>query len=95
DVEGVVFLPNEEIFAGLAQMGYEKPEVAEEGIAEEQVQVDAAVAAAFQETVAEDVVEDVTNEAIPSTLTPLSLPSPPSHDIPSTTQVQSSPPHQP
>nr|GEY85040.1 hypothetical protein [Tanacetum cinerariifolium] len=25
DVEGVVCLPNEEIFAGLAQMGYEKP----------------------------------------------------------------------
>nr|GFB64359.1 hypothetical protein [Tanacetum cinerariifolium] len=25
DAEGVVFLPNEEIFAGLAQMGYKKP----------------------------------------------------------------------
>nr|GFA22878.1 hypothetical protein [Tanacetum cinerariifolium] len=25
DAEGVVYLPNEEIFAGLAQMGYEKP----------------------------------------------------------------------
>nr|GFC99854.1 hypothetical protein [Tanacetum cinerariifolium] len=25
DAEGVVCLPNEEIFAGLAQMGYEKP----------------------------------------------------------------------
>nr|GFC92250.1 hypothetical protein [Tanacetum cinerariifolium] len=25
DVEGVVCLPNDEIFAGLAQMGYEKP----------------------------------------------------------------------
>nr|GEU72935.1 reverse transcriptase domain-containing protein [Tanacetum cinerariifolium] len=39
--------------------------------------------------------EDVANEAIPSTPTPLILPSPPSHDIPSTNQVQSSPPHQP
>nr|GEU87439.1 hypothetical protein [Tanacetum cinerariifolium] len=174
DAEGVVCLPNEEIFAGLAQMGYEKPstkltfykaffssewnlvrnvessskfymypwfiqliiqnqtgalsthttsyispgltqkvfanmrrvgkgfsgvktplfegmliarEIAEEGIAEEQVQVDDAVAAAVQETVA----EDVTNEAIPSTSTPPILPSPPSHDIPSTTQVQSLP----
>nr|GEV64858.1 hypothetical protein [Tanacetum cinerariifolium] len=27
DVEGVVCLPNEEIFAGLAQMGYEKPSI--------------------------------------------------------------------
>nr|GEX17799.1 hypothetical protein [Tanacetum cinerariifolium] len=57
-------------------------EIAEEGIAEEQVQVDNAVAAAVQETVAEDVA----NEAIPSTL--LILPSPPSHE-------QSSPPQQP
>nr|GFD01104.1 hypothetical protein [Tanacetum cinerariifolium] len=64
---------------------------AEEGIAEEQVQADDAVAAAVQETVA----EDVTNEAIPSTPTPLILPSPPSHEIPSTTQVQSLPPQQP
>nr|GFA66346.1 hypothetical protein [Tanacetum cinerariifolium] len=52
------------------------------GIAEEQVQADDDVAAAVQETVAEDVA----NEAIPSTPTPLILPSPPSHDIPSTTQ---------
>nr|GFB76641.1 hypothetical protein [Tanacetum cinerariifolium] len=58
-------------------------EIAEEGIAEEQVQADDTVAAAVQETVAEDVA----NEAIPS--------SPPSHDIPSTSQVQSSPPQQP
>nr|GFB05004.1 hypothetical protein [Tanacetum cinerariifolium] len=70
-------------------------EVAEEEIAEEQVQANDAVAAAIQETVAEDVAEDVANEAIPSTPTLLILPSPPSHDIPSTTQVQSSPPHQP
>nr|GFB66149.1 hypothetical protein [Tanacetum cinerariifolium] len=59
-------------------------EVAEEGIGEEQVQADdtVAVAVAVQETVAEDVA----NEAIPSTHTPLIFPSPPSHDIPSTTQ---------
>nr|GEY91065.1 hypothetical protein [Tanacetum cinerariifolium] len=54
-------------------------EIAEEGIAEEQVQADNAVATAVQETVAEDVA----NEAIPST--PLILQSPPSHE-------QSSPP---
>nr|GFB45802.1 hypothetical protein [Tanacetum cinerariifolium] len=174
DAEGVVCLPNEEIFAGLAQMGYEKlstnltfykaffssqwkflihtllqslsakrtswndfsstmasanqigdlsthttryispaltqkvfanmrrvgkgfsgvktplfegmlaaREIAEGGIAEEQVQADDAVVAAIQETVAEDVA----NEAIPSTPTLLILPSPPSHDIPSTSQV--------
>nr|GFB63391.1 hypothetical protein [Tanacetum cinerariifolium] len=65
-------------------------EIAEEGIAEEQVQADDVVAAAVQEIVAEDVA----NEAIPSTLTPLILPSPPSHDIPSTSQVQSLPPQQ-
>nr|GFC57190.1 hypothetical protein [Tanacetum cinerariifolium] len=34
----------------------------------------------------ETVAEDVTNEAIPSTPTSLILPSPPSHDIPSTFQ---------
>nr|GFC35895.1 hypothetical protein [Tanacetum cinerariifolium] len=103
DAEGVVCLPNEEIFAGLAQMGYEKPwvgkgfsrvetplfegmlaarQLAEEGIAEEQVQADDAVAAAVQE----NVVEDAANDAIPSA---------PSHDIPSPSQEQSSPPQQP
>nr|GFA75570.1 hypothetical protein [Tanacetum cinerariifolium] len=66
-------------------------DIAEEGIAEEQVQADNVVVAAVQETVAEDVA----NEAIPSTLTPLILPSPPSHAFPSTSQVQSSPPQQP
>nr|GEZ42259.1 hypothetical protein [Tanacetum cinerariifolium] len=117
DIEGVVCLPNEEIFAGLAQMGYEKPstkltfykaffsrvetplfegmlaarEITKEGIAEGQVQDDDAVAAAIQETVA----EDVSNDAIPSTPTPLILPSPPSHDISSPSQVQSSPPQLP
>nr|GFA21546.1 hypothetical protein [Tanacetum cinerariifolium] len=62
-------------------------EIAEEEIAEEQVQADDAV----EETVAEDVA----NEAIPSTPTPLILPSPPSHDLPSTSQVQYSPPQHP
>nr|GEY64476.1 hypothetical protein [Tanacetum cinerariifolium] len=175
DAEGVVCLPNEEIFAGLAQMGYEKPftkltfykaffssqwkflihtllqslnakrtssnefstamayaviclskghkskfskyifdslvrnvdisskfymkgflgvetplfkgmlaskQLAEEGIAEEQVQADVAVAAAVQDNVTEDVAN-------------ADIPSPPYHDIPSPSQEQSSPPQQP
>nr|GFA20942.1 hypothetical protein [Tanacetum cinerariifolium] len=56
--------------------------IAKEEIVEKQVQVDDAIAAAVQET----VTEDVANEAILSTPTSLILPSPPSHDIPSTTQ---------
>nr|GEZ65079.1 hypothetical protein [Tanacetum cinerariifolium] len=121
DAEGVVCLPNEEIFAGLAQMGYEKPSTkltfykaffssqwkflihtllqslsakrtswnefstamaSAEGIVEEQVQANDAVVVAVQENVAEDVA----NDAIPSL---------PSHDIPSPSQEQSSPPQQP
>nr|GEV20547.1 hypothetical protein [Tanacetum cinerariifolium] len=66
-------------------------EIAKERIAEEQVQADDAVAAAIQESVAEGVA----NEAIPSTPTLLILPSPPSHDISYTSQVQFSPPQQP
>nr|GEY47992.1 hypothetical protein [Tanacetum cinerariifolium] len=57
-------------------------QLAEEVIAEEQVQADDDVAAAVQE----NVTEDVANDAIPS---------PPSHDIPSPSQEQSSPPQQP
>nr|GEY67008.1 hypothetical protein [Tanacetum cinerariifolium] len=45
--------------------------------------------------ISETVAEDVANEATPSTPTPLILPSLPSHDIPSTSQVQTSPPQQP
>nr|GEZ33638.1 hypothetical protein [Tanacetum cinerariifolium] len=72
DAEGVVCLPNEEIFAGLAQIGVGKGfsgvetplfegmiadrQPAEEELGAEQVQVDVAVAAA---AVVEDVAEDV------------------------------------
>nr|GEW86889.1 hypothetical protein [Tanacetum cinerariifolium] len=55
---------------------------AEEGLVDEQVQVDDAVAAAVEENVAEDVAHDA-------------IPSPPSHDIPSPSQRPSSPPQQP
>nr|GFC63758.1 hypothetical protein [Tanacetum cinerariifolium] len=57
-------------------------QLAEEGIAEEQVQVADVVAAAVQENVAEDVANDA-------------IPSPPSYEIPSPFQEQSSPPQQP
>nr|GEZ58073.1 hypothetical protein [Tanacetum cinerariifolium] len=118
DAEGVVCLPNEEIFAGLAQIGYQKPSTkltfykaffssqwkflihtllqslsakrtswnefstAMASVViylskEEQVQADDVVAVAVQE----NVTEDVANDAIPS---------PPSHDIPSPSQEQSS-----
>nr|GEX40170.1 hypothetical protein [Tanacetum cinerariifolium] len=56
--------------------------LAEEGIAEEQVQADDAVAAAVEENVVEDVAHDA-------------IPSPPSHDIPSPSQEPSSHPQQP
>nr|GFA31501.1 integrase, catalytic region, zinc finger, CCHC-type, peptidase aspartic, catalytic [Tanacetum cinerariifolium] len=59
-------------------------EIAKEGIAEEQVQADDDVAAVVQET----VTEDVANEATPSTPTSLILPSPPSHGIPSPSQLE-------
>nr|GFA25647.1 hypothetical protein [Tanacetum cinerariifolium] len=71
DAEGVVCLPNEEIFVGLAQMGYKKP----------------STNWLFTRLSSpETVAEDVANEAIPSTPTPLILPSPTSHEIPSTSQ---------
>nr|GEX83137.1 hypothetical protein [Tanacetum cinerariifolium] len=72
-------------FKGLVDRGMlAASQLVEEGIAEEQVQADGDVAAAVQESVAEDVA----TQAIPSTPTPLILPSPPSH-------IPSSPPQQP
>nr|GEW65407.1 hypothetical protein [Tanacetum cinerariifolium] len=132
DAEGVVCLPNEEIFAGLAQMGYEKPSTklvgdlsshttcfispsltqkvfanmrrvekcfsgvetplfegmlvdshpADEELGAEQVQVHAAVV----EDVVETVAEVVSHNTIPSS---------PSHVIPSPLQEPSLPPQQP
>nr|GFC01811.1 hypothetical protein [Tanacetum cinerariifolium] len=103
DAEGVVCLPNEEIFASLAQIGYEKPStkltfykaffssewkflihtLLQSLSAKRTYWNEFSTAMASAETVAEDVA----NEAIPSTPTPLILPSPPSHDIPSTSQT--------
>nr|GFB51255.1 hypothetical protein [Tanacetum cinerariifolium] len=57
-------------------------QLAEEGLAGEQVQADDTVGAAVRENVAEDVAQDA-------------IPSPPSHDIPSPSHEPSSPPPQP
>nr|GFB26644.1 hypothetical protein [Tanacetum cinerariifolium] len=131
--EGVVCLPNEEIFAGLAQMGYEKPSTKLtfyktffssqwkflihtllQSLSAKRTswnEFSSAMASAViclskdglgkvsqglrHLYLRESVAEDIANEAIPSTLTPLNLPSPLSYDIPSPSQVQSSPPQQP
>nr|GEY89865.1 hypothetical protein [Tanacetum cinerariifolium] len=91
DAEGVVRKGFSWVETPLFEGMLAAKEIVEEGISEEQVQADDVVAAAVQETVAEDVA----NEDILSTPTPLILPSPPSHNIPSPSQVQSSPPQQP
>nr|GFB50993.1 hypothetical protein [Tanacetum cinerariifolium] len=141
DAKGVVCLPNEEIFASLAQMGYEKPSTkltvykaffsskwkflihtilqslsakrtswnefsttmasaviclskgvetplfkgmlaARQPVENEVAEAQVQAAAAVEENVAEDVPHDV-------------IPSPPPHDIPSSSQGQPSPPQQP
>nr|GFB40250.1 hypothetical protein [Tanacetum cinerariifolium] len=89
DAEGVVFANIRRVGKGFS--GVETPlfegmlvarPPAEEGLVDEQVQVDDAVAAAVEENVTEDVAHDA-------------IPSPPSHDIPSPSQEPSSPPQQP
>nr|GEZ86874.1 hypothetical protein [Tanacetum cinerariifolium] len=103
DAEGVVCLANEEIFASLAQMGYEKPSTKLtfykaffssqwKFLIHTLLQSLSAKRTSWNEfstamASAETVAEDVANEAIPSTPTLLILPSPPSHDIPSTSQT--------
>nr|GEZ81329.1 ribonuclease H-like domain-containing protein [Tanacetum cinerariifolium] len=102
DAEGLVCLPNEEIFAGLAQIGYEKPSTKLtfykaffssqwKFLVHTILQLLSAKMTSWNEfstamASAENVVKDVTYDAIPS---------PPSHDIPSPSQEQSSPPQQP
>nr|GFC37641.1 hypothetical protein [Tanacetum cinerariifolium] len=101
DAEGVICLPNDEIFAGLARMGYEKPVgkgflgvetpllenmLAVRAVdAEEEVQV-----SAQDDVVQEHVIEEIATEVVPPTPT---SPSPSSPVIPSTPPYQSpSPP---
>nr|GFA64162.1 hypothetical protein [Tanacetum cinerariifolium] len=67
------------LFEGILAVG----QPAEEGLGAEQVQVDAAVAAAVIEDVVDDVDENVSHVATPSP-----------HDIPSLSQEPSSPPQQ-
>nr|GFA70765.1 hypothetical protein [Tanacetum cinerariifolium] len=102
DAEGVVCLPNEESFAGLAQMGYEKPSTKLtfykaffssqwKFLIHTLLQSLSAKRTSWNEfsmamAFVDNVAKDVANAAIPS---------PPSHDIPSPSQEQSLPPHQP
>nr|GEZ21150.1 hypothetical protein [Tanacetum cinerariifolium] len=100
DAEGIVCFPNEEIFAGLAQMGYEKPKgfsgvetplfegmLVARPLAEKGIsKAQAQADDAVAAAVQENVDEDIAHDAIPS---------PPSHDIPSPSQEPSLPPQQP
>nr|GEU34031.1 putative ribonuclease H-like domain-containing protein [Tanacetum cinerariifolium] len=97
DAEGVVCFSNKDIFAGLAQMGYEKPSTKltfYKAFFSSQwkfsfhiiLQTLSAKRTSWNEfssamASAETIAEDVANEAIPSTPTPLILPSPPSHKL--------------
>nr|GEZ74281.1 hypothetical protein [Tanacetum cinerariifolium] len=97
--EGVLCLPNEEIFSGLAQMGYEKPStkltfykaffssmlIVRQPAEEEVTEAQVQVDDVVAAAVEEHVAEDVSHDAIPS---------PPPHDIPSPSQDPSSPPQQ-
>nr|GFB16151.1 hypothetical protein [Tanacetum cinerariifolium] len=102
DAEGIVCLPNEEIFAGLAQMGYEKlskfymyprfiqliiqNQVGDLSTHTTRGSIAEEQVQADVAAVQDNVAEDVANAAILS---------PPSHDIPSPSQEHSSPPQQP
>nr|GFA89700.1 hypothetical protein [Tanacetum cinerariifolium] len=79
DAKGVVCLSNEEIFAGLAQMGYEKPSTKFYKAFFSRL---GKVSLGFRHLfLRETIVEDVAHEAILSTPTPLILPSLPSHKL--------------
>nr|GEZ23929.1 hypothetical protein [Tanacetum cinerariifolium] len=93
DAEGVVCLPNEEIFAGLARWDTRSPPKGLLGMSLARRWLLQRVGKGFSgvetplfegmlaaKEIAEE--EDVANDAIPSTPTPLILTSPPSHDIP-------------
>nr|GFC73386.1 hypothetical protein [Tanacetum cinerariifolium] len=92
DAEGVVCLPNDEIFAGLAQMGYEKPSTkltfykaffsVREEDAEDEVQV-SVYAHVDQENVIEEIADDVPPPTSPLPPSPIIPPIPP-HQSPRT-----------
>nr|GFC26057.1 hypothetical protein [Tanacetum cinerariifolium] len=88
DAEGVVCLPNEEIFAGLAQIGYEKPKgfsgvetpLFEGMLAARQPAEEGLAEAQFQ---ADDAVATAVEENVDEVVPHDAILSPPSHDIPS------------
>nr|GEY29153.1 hypothetical protein [Tanacetum cinerariifolium] len=103
DAEGVVCLLNEEIFAGLALMGYEKPRVRKgfsgvetplfEGMLAARQPVEEGLAEA--QVRADDAVSAAVEENVTEDVPHNAIPSPPSHDILSLSQEPSSPPQQP
>nr|GEW75557.1 hypothetical protein [Tanacetum cinerariifolium] len=103
DKEGVDCLPNEEIFAELARMGYEKPSTkltfykaffsshlvdADKNVKE----INAGDAAEGDVSAAHGEVPTVAEEPSIPSLTPPTPPPQPPQDIPSTSQVQQTPP---
>nr|GEW24127.1 xylulose kinase-1 [Tanacetum cinerariifolium] len=98
DAKGVECLPNEEIFAELARMGYEKPstKVVKEGDADGNDEtVNAGDAAEGDVSAVHEEVPTADEEpSIPSP-TPPTPPPQPSQDILSTSQVQPTPPQSP
>nr|GEZ70912.1 hypothetical protein [Tanacetum cinerariifolium] len=104
DAKGIECLPNEEIFAELARMGYEKPSTkltfykmffsSADEVHVEDVST-AGVAAEGVASVADDEVPAAVDEpSIPSPPPP-TQPLPTSQDIPSTSQAQPTPPPSP
>nr|GEV79492.1 putative reverse transcriptase, RNA-dependent DNA polymerase [Tanacetum cinerariifolium] len=90
DAEGVVCLPNEEIFAGLAQMRYEKPSTKltfyKAFFSKEEVQV-LAHDDVDQENVTEELVDDVAQPTSPLPPSPV-IPSSPPQQLPRTSPSQ-------
>nr|GFC20632.1 hypothetical protein [Tanacetum cinerariifolium] len=107
DAEGVICLPNEEIFVGLAQLGYENPVgkgflavetplfegmIADRQPAEEELRAEHIQ---VDVVVAAAVVEEDVVEDVAEDVAHVATPSPPSHGIPSPPQEPSLPPQQP
>nr|GFA48980.1 hypothetical protein [Tanacetum cinerariifolium] len=109
DAEGVACLPNEEIFAGLAQMGYKKPSTkltftrlsSPNQVGDLSTHTIWYISLALTQKVFANMRR--VRKGFLGVETPLfeedvandAIPSPPSHDIPSPSQEQSLPPQQP
>nr|GEY86729.1 hypothetical protein [Tanacetum cinerariifolium] len=107
DAEGVVCLPNEEIFVGLAQMGYEKPSTKLtfykaffssqwKFLIHTILQSLSAKGTSWNEfsTAMASTVICLSKENVTEDVAHDAIPSPPPHDIPSPSQEPSSPPQQ-